>query len=416
MKIDRTRTGTGKAVIQIPKQLFPIEKFSGIHDDINARALILESGQKAVIISLELTSLPSYEIEVLKEKVMFETGIQKENIWICVTHTFSAPHVRSQDAVDRDVGIAYSNSLLCRAIEDAVSVAVRIAAARMSEVKIGFGCGHCAVNTNRDVFTDTGWWLGSNDSGISDKSVPVIRFDTLDDEPFALLYSYDVQSSIMDGAFQSDGYRLTSGDLAGMASRYIEEQYDRPLVAMFCMGAAGDQAPAMKAEKVDGFALVEALSTTLGNAVLRTAGKIKCIQSGDGLMMKKYKCQCPGQQMPKSRSDIHPTKRYDFIQTGEKEIEIEIIKLGDIALIGIQPEICSITAMEIKKSSPMTQTMIFTMVNGGAKYMADISSYDRITYGAMNSPFGRGAAEIFATKVLGYLEELYGYDDEGGEL
>jgi hypothetical protein len=35
--------------------------------------------------------------------------------------------------------------------------------------------------------------------------------------------------------------------------------------------------------------------------------------------------------------------------------------------------------------------------------MPDRSAYDRITYEAMNSPFGRGAAELLTEKVVELL-------------
>jgi hypothetical protein len=46
------------------------------------------------------------------------------------------------------------------------------------------------------------------------------------------------------------------------------------------------------------------------------------------------------------------------------------------------------------------------MVNGGAKYMADAASYDRITYAAMNSRYARGSAETVANTVLALLSTL----------
>ena len=45
---------------------------------------------------------------------------------------------------------------------------------------------------------------------------------------------------------------------------------------------------------------------------------------------------------------------------------------------------------------------VVTLWNGGAKYMADAASYDRITYEAQNSPFMKGAAELLV-KCAGEL-------------
>jgi hypothetical protein len=46
------------------------------------------------------------------------------------------------------------------------------------------------------------------------------------------------------------------------------------------------------------------------------------------------------------------------------------------------------------------------MVNGGQKYMADRESYDRMTYEAMNSIFGRGAAEQLRDSLRAIFQTL----------
>ena len=73
---------------------------------------------------------------------------------------------------------------------------------------------------------------------------------------------------------------------------------------------------------------------------------------------------------------------------------------------GFQPELSSVTAMDIRKQSPFPITMILTMVNGGAKYMPDQTSYDRITYEAMNSKFAKGSAEMLTEQIVKTLENI----------
>ena len=58
----------------------------------------------------------------------------------------------------------------------------------------------------------------------------------------------------------------------------------------------------------------------------------------------------------------------------------------------MKPELNCVTAQAICGGDPHVR--VVTLWNGGAKYMADADSYDRITYESQNSPFGRGAAEL----------------------
>lgn len=420
MKQNKLRVGAGRAVINLSDDLFPLENFIGIYDELCVRVLLIHNESKVAIVSLELTSLPTNEIEQLQKIVGMAADLPSENVWICVTHTFSAPHIRSNKSLKTELDHK-KNNMLRNAIEDALRDASSKALSSLTEARVGFGDGYCLVNVNRDIPTSEGYWLGSNERGLSDKSVTVIRFENMDGNPIAALFSYGVQSSIMDGSSMMDGSRLITADLAGAASRYIEGEYGGNITAVFCLGAAGDQAPSYKAKSVElnkegflceedikgeGFTLVKLLGKRLGVEVIRTFEKIKGISSEDSITMKKLMFNCPGQVIPNHISDIHPTKQYEYLPDGEHEVDIEAIKLGDIVLLGVKPELCCRTSMEIKEKSPFTQTLLVTMVNGGAKYMADEDSYSKITYESMNSFFAKGSAEILRDKALELLKKI----------
>ena len=97
---------------------------------------------------------------------------------------------------------------------------------------------------------------------------------------------------------------------------------------------------------------------------------------------------------------------YDYISEGEHEVEVEALKLGQLVFVGVKPELNCLTAQAIKKASPYKETLLCTLINGGAKYMADYASYERYTYEAMNSPFGKGAAEILKDNCLFMLNDM----------
>jgi len=420
MEMHTFRAGAGRAVIKLPTELFPVEGFNGIHDELCARVLLLDNDSKVAIVSLELTSLPTGEIASLQKLVGAEAGLLPENVWICATHTFSAPHIRSEHRLKTETD-RHKNTLLRKVIRDALREAAFQAASGLTDACFGVGSGRCSVNVNRDIPTAQGWWLGCNESGPSDKSVTVFRFERPDGEPIAFLFSYGVQSSVMDGSIMADGGRLVSADLAGAASRYVEQKYGDSVTALFCVGAAGDQAPAYKARytetdktgyfrEVDiheqGFILTDLLGKRLGAAVVLTAERIQCSIPEDKLCLQKRVFKCSGQEMPQSIRDIRPTRQYDFLPVGEREVSMEAMKLGNAVLVGVQPELCCRTFLELKERSVFPHTVVFTLVNGSAKYMADEAAYSRITYEAMNSHFAVGAAELLRDKALKLFQEL----------
>ncbi len=415
------RAGAGRAEIELPAGLFPIEGLCGVHDLLHVRVLLVGSHNKLAIVSIELTALPQEQVAALQKIVGRAAGLPPENVWICVTHTFSAPHVMPKHMCDTAEG-QDKHHLLFQAIKDAVEGATSRAVLGVVDARFGCETGFCDVNVNRDVWTEDGWWLGCNETGPSDKSVTVLRFETLAGDPIALLFGYGVQPSVMDQPSTTGGARLVTADLAGAASRFVEQEYGDVVTAMFCMGAAGDQAPSLKGARFQyvgkdgrirvkdiderGFVVAEMLGARLGAEVLHISERTKCHTLADPIAVETSVVRCPGQRMTMKTPPIRPTRQYAFVPSEEREEPVVVARLGEVALIGLRPELGCETARSIRERSPFSQTMVLTMVNGGSKYMADLSSYDRITYEAMNSPFARGSAELLCEKVLELLRVI----------
>ena len=417
------RAGAGKANIEIPVEFFPQENFSGNHDDINVRIVILECDKSIALVSLELTSLPESEVKLLKILVNSLTGILPDDIWICVTHSFSSPHFLPPFML-KDEGARQKVDLLRQAIHEAVHKAADCAVQQMKDAQIGFKSGECNVNVNRDVLTNKGWWIGSNLEGVSDKTLTVLRIDEKDgaitDNPIAILFNYNVQSSVMDGSTMEDGTKKITSDLVGKASDFVETIYERRTVAMFLIGAAGDQAPIKKAKNVEvdmagdlqerdlqeeGYAFVTDLGEILGKETVRIAKEIKWMNS-TRIMTGEKEFLCPGQKMTSDIHNLHPTFTYEYLSDEDREMSVEAIKIGEIVLLGTRPELNDQTSRELKRGSLFSQTLVITMVNGASKYMADKESYDKVTYESMNSPFGKGSAEILTENAIALLNQM----------
>ncbi len=409
-------TGAGKAVIELPETLFPIESFGSVHDELYVRALMVKADLPFIIVCFDATSLRPYAISQFQAKISQLTDIPITNIWVCVSHTFSAPHLRSEEALAREGGeVAEKNKLLFAAMEAAMEAAVTKARDSLEETQIISGKTFCNVNVNRDMLTANGWWLGADDQGQSDKTVPFVKFISMDGQEKAVLYGYDVQSSIMDHSAGEDGFGKVTGDLAGAASRYIEKQYGDGFVAIFLLGAAGDQAPLFKARQNvlnrdgsitqtdigdDGFVFVDSLGQKLGEQVVRAMEQAALPLQPKQVNVKLAQADYPGQKIARDLREIQPTKAYDFQPDEDHAVAVSYLSIGGVALAGLAPELSSATASSIKEASPYQQTFVVTMVNGGDKYMPDKTAYDRITYEAMNSKYAKGAAEALAQDII----------------
>jgi hypothetical protein len=109
--------------------------------------------------------------------------------------------------------------------------------------------------------------LGNNPDGVSDKTVAVIKFETMSGQPLAVLANYGVHGTVL-------GQRnlQISSDLPGATARVVEKHYGDTLVSPWTSGAAGDQDPIYRVGT--DFRNVAALGQILGEEVISVADSI----------------------------------------------------------------------------------------------------------------------------------------------
>jgi neutral ceramidase len=398
------RAGAGRSPIAIPAEALPLDGFHTVHDPLSARVLALDDGTTRVALAVvDQTSVFEDQLTRLLTLLHQATGAPYEHCLVVASHTFSAPHVFPPD---RLTGVeAERNALLSRAVDDAVQRAAEDAVKGLRPARLGTGDGVCRVNVNRDVRTPEGWWLGSDDGGPSDHTVAVLRIDDEHGRPIALLMNYAVQSSVMQSPAAHSPAREVSADLAGAACREMEEHLrEDGAVALFLPGAAGDQAPYLTtSDPAAARVLLAALGSRLAQEALRTADAITTGSLSRPLGVVSEQITVEAQVPPPELHALCPTRSYPYRSDGRTQAVITLLRIGDLAIAGLQAELGVRTGLAVKAASTAPVTWIATMVNGGAKYMADADSYDRCTYEAMNSRYARGTAEAVAARLAKLL-------------
>jgi neutral ceramidase len=427
------RAGAGKSDIQTSSAMWPVDGFTSQHDPLAVRVLVMDDGKtRSAIVVIDQTSISEGVLDSAKGAVTRIAGVQPENTIVVASHTFSAPHVMGLGgpgggnagpggAGPGGPGPAPSAGTLAfaRAIGAAVENAVTQAKASMQPATVGFGLGTSDVAVNRDVPTPKGWWLGGDPSGYSDKTLPVVRIDGKDGKPLAVLINEAVQSSIMDHSENANGSKPVTADITGAATRFVEEQYGGGTVALFLIGAAGDQAPIFQGNRyvlgrdgttrrVDiheaGFTLVDLIGERLGSEALQVSEGIKATETPT-LQVWRRSLKVPSQAGAKGLP-TEPVTSYNYQPGPDVEVPVVLMRIGDIAIVGLQAELAASVGTQIKTQSPFAHTIVVTMVDGGAKYMPDAKSYDRFTYEARNSRYAKGAAEIMCAGIDDLLKQM----------
>ena len=216
LKVGAAKVDITPAPSELPKS------YRGILDHLFARAIVVENGSsRAAMVTLDAGAIPNPLWQHLSARAARELNIPADQFLLTATHTHSAPWTPVPG------------------YEDKIFEAMRKAAAAARPARMAYGTGVSYINVNRNIIDPQThrWWEGPNYDGPSDKTVAVVRFETLTGEPIAIYYNYAVHG-VITGTLD-----LVSADIPGAASNYIEESLGNGAVAVYSNGAAGDQNP-----------------------------------------------------------------------------------------------------------------------------------------------------------------------------
>lgn len=395
----RPLAGAGRARIELPDDLFVIDGYHGVHDPLHARVLVLDDdGRRHVVVSLELPSVRDREVARLRRRAADLAGTSADRVWLTVTHTLSAPHVRSAAAL-ADPDAARRDAIWCERLEDAVDAATSRALAGLVPCVVGGGEEPVPLNVSRDLLLDGRWTYGADPAGYSDPTLAAVRIDGAGGDPVAVLYGYDVRSSVTEGA--EAGHALVSADCAGAASRLVEAAHGG--VAMFLPGAMADQRPDLaaatapaapradaSAQPPTAYELADAFGATLARHVVAVVQRA-VVREPDRIRGERTRVAVPTASA--SPSSGSPT-----------DLDLDLLLIGDVAVLGLKPELTSVLGSGIRAASPWPVTLLCTMLNGGAKYLVDDEAHDRGTRTARASAFGRGAGQAVVRAAHALLQ------------
>jgi hypothetical protein len=219
--ISPLRVGAAKVDVTPSQNELPKNGY-GVLDHLYARAIVLDNGAAtAALVTVDAGAIPDSLWQAVSQSIAKDFGIPATHVLLAATHTHSAGGQRGPDYAQKIVE------------------AVRLARQRLAPARVGYGTGESYINVNRQIIDPkTGrWWEGPNREGPSDKTVAVVKFETISGEPLAVYYNYAVHGVITGQLDQ------VSGDIPGATSRYIEESFDDKVVAVWSNGAGGDQNP-----------------------------------------------------------------------------------------------------------------------------------------------------------------------------
>jgi neutral ceramidase len=370
----------------------------GVHDPLSARALAFEQdGARLVLISFESLGLYNQTDVAFRRAILQSCSLKPSELFLCAIHTHSAPTLALDSAHGPPPNVDYTRSL-----SDKLVTVARTALDRLAPARIGFGIGASPVGVNRrepaqDAEGRQKIVLGRNPLVMTDREVQVLKVaGAQNNDLTAVLFAYAVHSTSL-------GPRnyLISGDIHGMAARFLEDYFGEPVVAPEFAGASGDIDPWVRV--LPGFKTGKGwvpepvlMATLLGEEVARVAEGISAVATNCPIQTAFATIELPS----KPGTDITPS-------TGTNApFNITVARVGNVAFVGLGGEVFNEFGKTIKAGSPFRPTFILTHCNGAAGYVPTEASYPAGGYEVESSHFAPGAGERITREALRMLKEL----------
>lgn len=404
------------------------KNYEGILDPLYSRAIVLESGStSAALITVDAGAIPEPIWESVTQQVEKDLGIPANHVLLTATHTHSAPMQQ---------GPGYSQKIV---------ESVRLARQKVVPARIGYGTGVSYINVNRNIIDPKTrrWWEGPNYEGPSDKTVAVIKIESVNGEPIAVYYNYAMHAVTVGQLDQ------VSADAPGTASKYIEDSLDDKVIALWSSGAAGDQNPIyfqqtfdLRDIRIKDFAkrgtdisnamppggqglnkndptviklmnqqkqMIQSMGQFLGEEVLHVMRGMERTESDVPVYGAEKTISCPGRERADSGRAGYPGTYKDAAPV---DIRLSLLRIGDIAIGGVNAEVFNLIAQRLKAESPYARTMMATLTNGMARsgYIPNDAAYGMYTFEVVSSRLKPGCAETsIVNGILDLMAESRGH-------
>jgi hypothetical protein len=363
-----------------------------VHDSLFASALYFSGDNKQVLlITADLIGFSSPFVDETKKLINSKTGIPVENILISAVHNHGGPSTRMHENEPSEATDRYVSDLKQKLVRLAVS-----ATRNPVPFKMATGKGSCYLNINRRaVFADGFIWLGRDPQKPCDHEVIVSKFEDMNGKLIALFVNWAAHGTV--SGFEN--HQIT-GDWPGAAARLIRNEAGKNVIVALTVGASADIAPIYGPGVTYSSGCIDAVGYGVAKETMKvmtgiTAVNVKNIQTAYTTIT------FPGKQ--------HGTHRKppDSFEPGpDVELRISGLKIGDLVLEGISGELMTEFGMQVKKSSPYTNTAIITHCNGSSGYICTDQSYKEGGYEIMTTRMMPGIEKPLVAK---FLEQVHSY-------
>lgn len=376
----------------------------GIEDPLYAKAMVLDDGSnKIAIVSVDLLWVPLELTTAVRKKVNDTIGIPKENILICATHTHFGPKIFRITKNWPDAPASKIDESYVRRLEKKIVDSILAADKKLQNVKIGATKGHIPeIVYNRRTKKPDGavamtFRLPAASKeykfGRTDPEVGILRVEDARGALVAAIANYACHP--VSGATTKETFFHISADYPGHAMDVVEKIEGG--ICLFALGTAGDMNPV----RINRISPRAQIGKALGGEVLR---QLQSVSTSDKAALKG---------MTKAivlplKKDL-PPERIRESEKGKNTLttEIQVLRLGDIYILGLPGEILVEIGLDIKKKAGIENLLIISLSNDTCGYVCLRQAYKEGGYEpGSGTNLAQGAGEIITREALDLIARM----------
>ena len=377
---------------------------------IHARAIVLDDGSRRLaIVIVDSCMMPRSLLDEAKQLAAQRTKIPPDHMLIAATHSHSAPS--SMGCLGTDADPAYVPFLREKLVE-----AVVAAEANLEPARVGWAVaradeftalrqwvrrpdrieddpfGNPTVRAN--MHAGRNWDDVTGEAGPEDPDLSLISFQAKDGRPLAVLANFSMHY-FGDQAISADYFGLFC---EGLKSRLVKaaDGSHPAFVGLMSHGCSGDiwlrdytQPAGSRREDWTIESYADGL-LQIALAAYETITLPGRRGSGDGRVAAATEVRVPdkqrlewaqrivaamGDRPPKDTTEVYAREQVLLHERQTTEVVVQALRIGDIGIATTPNETYALTGLKLKLQSPLANTMVIELANGGDGYIPPPEQY-----------------------------------------
>ncbi len=449
----RAELRAGAAVVDVTPEKLPVlvngsmtsRSVDKINTRVHARAIAFADGKEQLaVVVVDSCMMTRQLLDEAKSLAAKRTGIPANRLLVSATHAHSAPS--SMGCLGTDADPNYVPFLVGKIVE-----AIAAAQRNLEPARIGFAKGDAANFTalrqwirrpdrivedpfgnptvRANMHAGRNWDDVTGEAGPEDPDLSLISIQSRDGRPIAVLGNFSMHyfgdkdiSADYFGLF-SEGLRQRiapatadgkadfvgimshgcSGDIYRVDYKVPEKDRPKPTIDEYTSGLLDI---AMNAYK--GIHYRDDADLAMAERRMTLAYRVPDKQR---LEWSQRVVKEMGDRLPKTQPEIYAREQILLHERQKTEVVVQALRIGDIGIATTPCETYAVTGLKIKAASPLAQTMVIELANGGDGY---IPPPEQHPFGGYNTWAARSAGlEVqaepkIAEAAIGLLENVTG--------